>query len=205
MNPRTSVRPNRLADRWWTLAAPGYDRAVGLVGWHRWQDLLVADLACGPVLDVGCGPAHLAHGLLARGVDYVGVDRNAAMLARARRLLAECGPGRGTVVRADIGSLPFPDGAFAVVVSTGVLGLLDVPHRRRVLHEMARVARTEVRLLEPIRRPGGAFRARRSRVVAFLRDRPIDLDDLADAGLRPELLGPARLLEVYSMARAGKH
>ncbi len=39
---RPTRQPARLSDRWWTLVAPGYDPSVALVGWHRWQDELVA-------------------------------------------------------------------------------------------------------------------------------------------------------------------
>ena len=53
-------RGSRVADRWWAAVAPGYDRCVRLVGWHAAQESLVADLAGGTVLEVGCGPAHLA-------------------------------------------------------------------------------------------------------------------------------------------------
>ena len=106
MNARQATRLDRFTDRWWTLAAPGYDPAVALVGWHRWQDALVRDVTSGLVLDVGCGPAHLASGLLARGVSYVGVDRNAAMVSRASRRVASS-PGRGAAVRADVTALPF--------------------------------------------------------------------------------------------------
>lgn len=190
-------------DRWWTRVAPGYDRAVALVGWHRWQDALVADVSGGSVLEVGCGPAHLARRLLARGVTYVGLDRNAAMAARASRCVASV-PGRGAVVRADATALPFGGGTFDVVVATGVLGLLDLPSRRAALGEMARVTRREVRLLEPIRRPGAAPGARRARLIALVRDRPIDLAELVEAGLEPEVLGPPVLSGVYSPVRAAR-
>jgi len=193
-----------MADRRWTLVAPVYDPAVALVGWHRWQDALLVDVTHGIVLDLGCGPAHLAKGLLARGVDYVGLDRNPAMVARAGRAMDAWGPGHGLVVRADVTSLPFPAASFDVVVATGVLGLLAVPARRLVLHEMVRVSRGEVRLLEPIGRLDAPARAVRSRVIALVRDRPVALDELVEAGLDAEVRGPALLVGVYSMVRAMK-
>jgi len=201
MSARRSVPPS---DRWWTAVAPGYDRAVALVGWHRWQDALVADVTHGTVLDVGCGPAHLAGGLLARGVDYVGLDRNPSMVARAGRAVGAWGPGRGRVVRADVVEMPFRAGSFDVVVATGVLGLLDVPRRRAALREMVRVSRGEVRLLEPVHRGDAPTRAVRSRALAFVRDRPIELDELVEAGLAPVVRGPALLAGVYSMVRASR-
>ena len=193
---------DRAADRWWTLAAPGYDRCVSLVGWHRWQDSLVADVTHGTVLELGCGPAHLAKGLLERGVDYVGVDRNPAMVARAGRAVGAWGPGRALVVRADVTAVPFGGASVDIVVSTGVLGLLEVPVRRIALQEMVRVSRGEVRLLEPVHRADAPPRAVRSRALAFVRDRPLALDELIEVGLEPEVRGPALLAGVYSMVRA---
>lgn len=201
MTARSTSGLDRLAQRWWALVAPCYDPTVALVGWHRWQAELVSDVTSGRVLDVGCGPAHLALGLPARGVDYVGVDRNAAMVSRASRRLA-IWPGKGVVVRADVTALPFRTESFDIVIATGVLGLLDLPSRRAALREMARVASREVRLLEPIRRPGAPPRITRSRLIAFVRERPIDLAELTDANLEPELRGLPLLAGVYSVVRA---
>ena len=201
MTARKAHQLDRLTDRWWTLAAPGYDPGVALVGWHRWLDALVADVASGRVLEVGCGPAHLARGLMSRGIDYVGVDRNAAMLARAsRRVTASA--GKGVLVRADVTALPFPEETFDIVVAAGVLGLLDVPSRGAALREIARVSRAEVRLLEPVRRPGTPRRIGRSRLIGFVRDSPIELDEVVEAGLEPELQGPPLLAGVYSIVHA---
>jgi len=124
------------------------------------EEVLDRDYGCGDptpyvqpgdtVLDLGCGTAHLAKALLLRGVAYVGLDRNPAMLARAARALDEWGPGRGLVVRGDVAALPFDPSSFDVVVATGVLGLLTVATRHTTLQEMVRVSRGQVRLLEPI-------------------------------------------------------
>jgi len=202
VTPGGAGHSGRPSDRWWSLAAPCYDGAVGLVGWHRCQDALVADLSTGVVLDVGCGPAHLAGTLLDRGVDYVGLDRNPAMLARAARRVHASGPGRGRVVRGDVTALPFESGSFDCVVATGVLGLLDLSRRQQALREMTRVARGQVRLLEPVRRSGSPPGIARARLLAFLRDRPIERTDLAEAGLAAEIRGPAVLGGVYSMVYA---
>jgi ubiquinone/menaquinone biosynthesis C-methylase UbiE len=191
-----------MAERWWTLVSPGYDRAVALAGWHRWQDALVADVAHGSVLEAGCGPAHLAKGLLERGVDYVGLDRNAAMVARARRAVGVWEPDRALVVRADVTAMPFRAASFDMVVASGVLGLLAVPVRRVALQEMVRVSRGEVRLLEPVLRADAPMRAMRSRLIAFVRDRPLALDELVEAGLAPQVRGGPLLAGVYSMVHA---
>jgi len=200
----SAARGDRSADRWWTFLAPGYDPSMALVGWHRLQDALVADVARGTVLDLGCGPAHLAMSLLSRGVDYVGVDRNAAMVARAGRAVGAWGPGVGRIVRADVTSLPFDAASFDVVVATGVLGLLAIEARRRALREVVRVSRGEVRLLEPMLRIDAPPRVLRSRIIAFVRERPLALDELIRVGLDPEVRGPPVLAGVYSMVRAIK-
>jgi hypothetical protein len=106
------------------------------------------------------------------------------------------------VVRADVTALPFAGESFDIVVATGVLGLLDVASRQVALREMARVTRGEVRLLEPVHRPGEPPRTTRSRLIALVRDRPIDLAELVEAGLEPEVHGPPLLAGVYSMVRA---
>lgn len=201
MARRPATRLDRLADRWWTLAAPGYDRAVGLVGWHRWLKALVADVSSGLLLDVGCGPAYLAPGLLARGIGYAGVDRNAAMVARASQRIASTA-GKGLVVRADATALPFRAGSFDVVIAASVLGLLDLHSRQVALREMARVTRREIRLLEPVRRAGASSRALRAHVLGLVRDRPLELTELAEAGLVPQVQGPALLAGVYSRVHA---
>ena len=192
----------RLAERWWTLAAPAYDRSVALVGWHRWQDDLVADVERGSVLEIGCGPAHLARSLLARGVDYVGLDRNAAMVSKARRAVGTWGPGGARIVRADVTAMPFRPSSFDVVVSTGVLGLLAIPVRRSALLEIARVSRGEIRLIEPVLRADAPARTMRSRILAFVPDRPLSLDELIEVGLEPEVRGRALLAGVYSIVVA---
>lgn len=193
-------RWGRLADRWWSLVSPVYDPAVALVGWHRALDALVADVRGGRVLDVGCGPAHLAPALSRRGVEYVGVDRSGAMVARARRRVAGRG---GVIVRADVTRLPFPDGSFDVVVASAVLGLLPGPARRSALDELVRVTRGEVRLLEPVHRPGARPHDLRARIVALARGPLLELAELSDAGLEPSL-GESVLGGVYSAVRAAR-
>ncbi len=182
-------------DRWWTAVAPVYDRSVALVGWHRLRSELLSQVSGGIVLELGCGPAHLARDLQVRGVEYVGLDRNPAMLGRARRTAHR-------LVRADAAALPFRDRCVDVVVATGVLALLTPQVRHVVLREVARVCRGEVLLLEPFLRADHPANPVRARLMAFAADGPIQLDELTSVGLRPELLGPPRLAGVYSPVRA---
>ena len=185
----------------WSTVAPAYDRVVAIAGWHRALDSFGAGLWSGRVLEVGCGPGHLAPVLVARGVDYVGLDRSAAMLHRAAAGLGEHGR---RLVRADLTALPFRDAAFDVVLATAVLGLLHPQQRRAALREMARVVCGEVWLLEPVHRPGEPARRVRSRVIALASFGPLELDELVAAGLAPEVDGPPVLLGAYSVVRAAR-
>jgi SAM-dependent methyltransferase len=196
----------RVTDAWWSLVSPVYALGVSLVGWPGALDHLVADLHGERVLDVGCGPAHLARAVVTRGASYVGTDRSAAMVRRARRAVdaavaAGGGGAAGAVVRSDGTRLPFEDASFDLVIASAVIGLLPRAERRAALREIARVARGEVRLLEPFGLPGRRRRPVRSRVVALAPSGPIELDELAQAGLVALEVGP-QVLGTYSFVRA---
>lgn len=93
------------------------------------------------LLDVGCGTGRHAREFAGRGVDVVGVDLSAGLLACADRRL----PGRW--VRADASSLPFPARSFdaALCVCQGGFSI-GATSDRRALAEMSRVARRGARL-----------------------------------------------------------
>ena len=83
-------------------------------------------------LDVGCGEGRLCRMLRSDGVEAVGLDPTAALLAAAR----ERDPtGRYVDGRAE--ELPFDDGEFDLVVSC--CSLIDIPDHVRAIREMARV------------------------------------------------------------------
>jgi SAM-dependent methyltransferase len=91
-----------------------------------------------PVLDVGCGDGHFASVLFPDGAD-AGLDPGLSDAREAAR--------RGVyriVVGSDSGAMPFPDGAFASVVSNCVFE--HIPSIDRTIAEIARVLR-----------PGGVF------------------------------------------------
>ncbi|MCL6480650.1 MAG: methyltransferase domain-containing protein [Firmicutes bacterium] len=91
------------------------------------------------VLDVGCGPGHLARLLVQRGCRVTATDRSRRLLRLARRLVAiDQTPVR--FVRAAAERLPFADGSFDLSVATTVVYL--VPQPESLLREMARVTRT---------------------------------------------------------------
>jgi SAM-dependent methyltransferase len=88
-----------------------------------------------PILDVGCGPGN---DLAELGAGAVGVDRSAAMLARAQ----ERG---GSVVAADAARLPFAAATFGAVRADRVIQHVADPSA--ALGEMIRVTRADGRVI----------------------------------------------------------
>jgi SAM-dependent methyltransferase len=139
----------------WDEYAPFYDwenaRTLGRRDIGFWTS--AASRASGRVLELGCGTGRILVPLMRAGVDVVGIDRAAAMLARvgqrARRSpRAARGDRRPRIVRGDIRSLPFPDGAFSMVLAPyGILqSLLREGDLRATLESVHRVLA-----------PGGVF------------------------------------------------
>jgi SAM-dependent methyltransferase len=119
-------------------------RAAGYAGAGTREDarvpLVAAVVAAAPrrVLEVGCGWGELAEWIAREaGAEVVAVDLSPRMVGLASE--------RGIDARvADVQALPFPDGAFDVVVAAWML--YHVPDLDRGLGEIARVLR-----------PGGTF------------------------------------------------
>ena len=142
---------------WDRFGAWFYDFAmwpVETLGARRWRELLWRGVE-GRVLEiaVGTGAGLLAH---PPGVEVVGVDASAAMLARARRRAERLGKSV-EFLQADLHRLPLPDGAFDYVVGSFVLCSLRDPVG--VLAELARVLQPggELRVLEHVRPRGKRF------------------------------------------------
>lgn len=94
----------------WDDYAPFYDwenaRTLGRRDVPFWRALALH--AGGPVLELGCGTGRIAVPLGRAGVPVVGIDRSAAMLARARTRVRRAGlRDRVLLVRGDIRHLPF--------------------------------------------------------------------------------------------------
>ena len=87
------------------------------------------------VLDVGCGPGRYAEALtrLVPGATYYGADFSAGMLLRH--------PQRDRTAQADIQRLPFPDGAFDMVMANHML--YHVPDIPLALAECRRVLKPD--------------------------------------------------------------
>ncbi len=90
------------------------------------------------VLDVGCGPGHLARWLARRGCQVTGVDRGWRLLRMARRL-AEREKLSVRFERAPAERLPFADSEFDLTLATTVVYWVEKPEA--VVREMVRVTR----------------------------------------------------------------
>lgn len=94
------------------------------------------------VLDVGCGPGHLARLFARRGCRVTGVDRGRRLLQLARRWSRHSSEGNAGSIefhRAPAERLPFPDNSFDLVTATTVVYFVAKP--AAVLREMIRVTR----------------------------------------------------------------
>lgn len=132
--------------------APSYDRgaqALALFQYMKWRRELVSLLKVDPgglVLDVCTGTAGVAAETARRyGCRVVGLDLSSGMLAGARvRLEGQRLRHNIELVMGTATGLPFPDGAFDVVVFTFLLRYVDdVPG---TLREMTRVLKPGGRL-----------------------------------------------------------
>lgn len=75
------------------------------------------------VLDLGCGGGRNTEMLLKMGFDTYGLDHSPAMIRATRKRLAKFFPPEQANKRIILGSmlnLPYPDGRFNVIISTGV-------------------------------------------------------------------------------------
>lgn len=135
----------------WDEYAPFYDwenaRTLGRRDVPFWRRL-AAD-APGAVLELGCGTGRVAIPLGRAGVQLTGIDRSAAMLARARKRVARARLTRQIrLVRGDIRYLPFPPSAFSTVLAP--YGVLQSLLRERDLA-------TTLTAVQRVLRPGGTF------------------------------------------------
>jgi SAM-dependent methyltransferase len=129
----------------WDEYAPFYDwenaQTLGRRDVPFWRR--VAGEATGAVLELGCGTGRVSRPLARAGVDLVGIDRSAPMLARAvtkSPIHAITKSLRLRLVRGDIRALPFAPHSFSMVLAPyGVLQSLTRP--RDLTATLASVAR----------------------------------------------------------------
>ena len=160
--------------------AASYDSLSGvLLG--SFYDSVAADVAVaapqsGQVLDVGCGPGHLANRLARdHGLEVSGLDLDPMMVERARANAVQTvvAERRPTFVVGGVAALPFPDGSFDLVVST-----LSMHHWAEATRGLAEIGR--------VLRPGGraVIWDIRHGVVPLHRHQPNPLDKVAGSSLR---------------------
>ena len=110
--------------------------------------MIVEAAGAGPndtVLDVACGGGIVVCGFAPHVKQATGIDMTPAMLDRARRLAAEKGLGNVTWHEGDVTRLPFPDGAFTIVVTR--FAVHHFPQPRAVFDEMTRVCAPSGRIV----------------------------------------------------------
>jgi ubiquinone/menaquinone biosynthesis C-methylase UbiE len=136
--------------------AAGYDRMARLfAGFYRG---IAADIAANVpagarVLELGCGPGHLAIRLVRdHRLDVVGLDLDPAMVERARLGAKRLTGARPEFVVGDAAALPFDAAEFDLVVST--LSLHHWSDPASASAEIARVLRPGGRVLVWDIRPG---------------------------------------------------
>ena len=91
------------------------------------------------ILDVGCGPGHVARELARQGYEVTGVDRSWRLLRLARRWAAQQ-EAPVKFFRASVEHLPFAAGSFDCALAIGVVYLVKKP--QETLQEMMRVTRS---------------------------------------------------------------
>ena len=115
-----------------STAAPIADQAA--------LEMILAAASPGPndtVLDVACGGGIVVCAFAPHVRQATGIDMTPAMLDQARRLAAEKGVANVAWREADVASLPWPDGAFSIVVTR--FAVHHFPDPAKVLKEMVRV------------------------------------------------------------------
>jgi len=93
-------------------------------------------------LDIGCGAGMdtlVAAQMVGADGTVTGIDMTPAMVAKARRSVAETGLANVTIVEGSAEELPFESASFDVVISNGVIDL--IPDKDAVFSEIARVLR----------------------------------------------------------------
>ncbi|MGE5270078.1 MAG: class I SAM-dependent methyltransferase [Thiohalocapsa sp.] len=102
--------------------------------------LIVEAAEAGPddtVLDVACGGGIVVCGFALHVQHAIGIDMTPAMLERARLLAAEKGVTNVSWQEGDVTRLPYPDGAFTIIVTR--FAVHHFPDPASVLAEMVRV------------------------------------------------------------------
>jgi SAM-dependent methyltransferase len=174
----------------WTRKAQTYDRLTGRATARLVVPLLeAAGVQSGTrLLDVACGPGHLAAGAAAKGAKAVGVDAAEGMVAVARAGYADI-----EFLRGDAERLPFGDASFDAVVAGFVVNHLPCPER--ALAEFVRVVRPGGRVAVTVwDRPG------RMRLLGVLGEAVEGTEGVCDPGLPSGGPDPFRFADDAALA-----
>jgi SAM-dependent methyltransferase len=204
------MRRTRLPDA--DLAAAWREHAGEFIAWartpehdsyfHFHRDLFF-ELVPPPgrrTLDLGCGEGRVARDLIAAGHAVAGVDAAPAMVEAAREADPEFEVHLG-----DAAELPFPDGAFDLVVA--FMSLQDVDDYERAIRESARVLEPGGRLCLAIVHPlnsAGAFDGPDAEspfvIDGSYLDRSHYADEIRRNGLEITFVSEHRPLQAYTEA-----
>jgi len=154
-------------------------------------------------LEIGCGEGRVARDLARRGHRVTGVDASPTLLRYAR----EADPG-GHYSEADAAALPFPDGAFDLVVAYNAL--MDMADMPGAVREAARVLEPGGRFCVCVTHPlndAGAFDGMEPDAAftirgSYLDRRPFE-ETVARDGLQMTFHGWSYPLEAYAQALEG--
>ena len=167
------------------IARPALARPLGRVLWDSDFAPMYASLAqlralpAGvTVLDVACGSG-LALRWLDPGINYIGIDTSAAMLARSHRTARRRGFADAHFTEGDAAALPLADGAAGVALLYNALHC--VAHPDAVLRETARCLAPGGRLLGSMLLRGASPRVDR------LMERDRDSTIMGPGGTRGDL------------------
>jgi len=111
-----------------------------LIRVRRVMELLGEHCGTGDVLDIGCGTAPIARGVVAMGRKYLGMDFSPEMVKSAQeqnREIVESGRARIQVGGAT--GIAFPNQRAGAVIAMGVLEYLTVEQIQKTLREIQRV------------------------------------------------------------------
>lgn len=124
------------ADKYYGEAAKNYDAArCHSLRWANEQRAVADMVFSGPVLDCPLGTARFASIYRGKGLDFIGVDISADMLAVARNRYPEIDARQGSIF-----ALPFEDKTFATVVCTRLLDWLSPTDMGKAVAELRRMA-----------------------------------------------------------------